>query len=319
MIELVTTRGTRYLLADDGNVIGRSDGAKGTRYENWTILGAATRHNASTWVPLADIVYGAWFGQGWIVDRDNDQLRQWGGERLKSAARIGPERELALRRVYGCERALWLAHLPMRLWPERLELPLRRRKPTRYFVNSMSDLFHKSVSDAFIAAEASPTARSHQTNSRLRRPGRGHGFAGHAAPRHPLSATRRRHSNHDSASAGPKTTGGPVTEVHVRPVEYLVTVWPEGHDCHEASLWSLLVTYRGNGRWAVEQGWSHGSPKIVLTRSGKWDLDQRGDPHYRFTLEEALDQARQHAATVTIAGRTAAEAMREHLARGCDG
>jgi protein gp37 len=29
----------------------------------------------------------------------------------------------------------------VRLWPERLELPLRRRKPTRYFVNSMSDLF----------------------------------------------------------------------------------------------------------------------------------------------------------------------------------
>lgn len=26
------------------------------------------------------------------------------------------------------------------LWPDRLGLPLRRRKPTRYFVNSMSDL-----------------------------------------------------------------------------------------------------------------------------------------------------------------------------------
>jgi protein gp37 len=34
--------------------------------------------------------------------------------------------------------------------PERLEEPLRRKKPTVYFVNSMSDLFHKSVSDAFI-------------------------------------------------------------------------------------------------------------------------------------------------------------------------
>lgn len=34
--------------------------------------------------------------------------------------------------------------------PERLEEPLRRKKPTVYFVNSMSDLFHKSVSDAYI-------------------------------------------------------------------------------------------------------------------------------------------------------------------------
>jgi len=34
--------------------------------------------------------------------------------------------------------------------PERLEEPLRRKKSTVYFVNSMSDLFHKGVSDAYI-------------------------------------------------------------------------------------------------------------------------------------------------------------------------
>lgn len=34
--------------------------------------------------------------------------------------------------------------------PERLEEPLRRKKPTVYFVNSMSDLFHKRVPDAYI-------------------------------------------------------------------------------------------------------------------------------------------------------------------------
>lgn len=33
---------------------------------------------------------------------------------------------------------------------ERLTEPLARKKPTVYFVNSMSDLFHKSVEDAFI-------------------------------------------------------------------------------------------------------------------------------------------------------------------------
>ena len=38
----------------------------------------------------------------------------------------------------------------VRLIPERLEEPLRRRKPTTYFVNSMSDLFHESLPDEAI-------------------------------------------------------------------------------------------------------------------------------------------------------------------------
>jgi len=38
----------------------------------------------------------------------------------------------------------------LRLWPERLELPLRWKRPRRIFVNSMSDLFHEQVPDEFI-------------------------------------------------------------------------------------------------------------------------------------------------------------------------
>lgn len=38
----------------------------------------------------------------------------------------------------------------LRLWPERLDYPLRWKKPRRIFVNSMSDLFHKDVPDDFI-------------------------------------------------------------------------------------------------------------------------------------------------------------------------
>lgn len=34
--------------------------------------------------------------------------------------------------------------------PDRLEEPTRRKKPTVYFVNSMSDLFHQSVPDHYI-------------------------------------------------------------------------------------------------------------------------------------------------------------------------
>ena len=35
--------------------------------------------------------------------------------------------------------------------PDRLSEPLMRKKPTVYFVNSMSDLFHKGVDDSYIA------------------------------------------------------------------------------------------------------------------------------------------------------------------------
>lgn len=38
----------------------------------------------------------------------------------------------------------------LKLWPQRLELPQKWKKPRRIFVNSMSDLFHKDVPDAFI-------------------------------------------------------------------------------------------------------------------------------------------------------------------------
>ncbi len=39
----------------------------------------------------------------------------------------------------------------VRLWPDRLEIPLRWKRPRRIFVNSMSDLFHEAVPDGFIA------------------------------------------------------------------------------------------------------------------------------------------------------------------------
>src|SRR5690349_21845791 len=39
----------------------------------------------------------------------------------------------------------------LRLWPERIEQPLRWKRPRRIFVNSMSDLFHERIPDDFIA------------------------------------------------------------------------------------------------------------------------------------------------------------------------
>lgn len=38
----------------------------------------------------------------------------------------------------------------LRLWPGRLDMPLRWRKPKTIFVNSMSDLFHEDIPLAFV-------------------------------------------------------------------------------------------------------------------------------------------------------------------------
>ena len=38
----------------------------------------------------------------------------------------------------------------LKLWPERLEMPLRWKEPKMIFVNSMSDLFHERVPDGYI-------------------------------------------------------------------------------------------------------------------------------------------------------------------------
>lgn len=55
-------------------------------------------------------------------------------------------RRLKAMRASGYERGFKLT-----LHPERLQQPLLRKKPTVYFVNSMSDLFHEAVPDSFIA------------------------------------------------------------------------------------------------------------------------------------------------------------------------
>lgn len=38
----------------------------------------------------------------------------------------------------------------IKLWPERLKLPLQWKEPRRIFVNSMSDLFHEAIPDEFV-------------------------------------------------------------------------------------------------------------------------------------------------------------------------
>jgi len=50
----------------------------------------------------------------------------------------------------------------LRLWPERLALPLQWKKPRRIFVNSMSDLFHADVPDEFIRGVFDTMVRADQ-------------------------------------------------------------------------------------------------------------------------------------------------------------
>lgn len=62
----------------------------------------------------------------------------------------------------------------VQLMPERLDQPLRWKKPRRIFVNSMSDLFHEDVSDYFILQVwmVMAMAREHTFQILTKRPGR---------------------------------------------------------------------------------------------------------------------------------------------------
>ena len=50
----------------------------------------------------------------------------------------------------------------LKLWPERLLLPLEWKDPKRIFVNSMSDLFHPGVPDAYIRNVFATMVRARQ-------------------------------------------------------------------------------------------------------------------------------------------------------------
>ena len=58
--------------------------------------------------------------------------------------------KLFAERWRGIEGHPYEQGFDLRLWPERLDAPLRWRKPRTIFVNSMSDLFHEDVPVSFI-------------------------------------------------------------------------------------------------------------------------------------------------------------------------
>lgn len=62
----------------------------------------------------------------------------------------------------------------LKLWPDRLEIPLRWKKPQRIFVNSMSDLFHSDVPEEYIFQVFDVMRRAHWHTFQVltKRPGR---------------------------------------------------------------------------------------------------------------------------------------------------
>jgi protein gp37 len=72
--------------------------------------------------------------------------------------------------------------LRLTLHPDKLDEPLRWRKPRMVFVNSMSDLFHEEVPDDFIDASSTMMARAPQHTFQVltKRPERMRDFIGDA-------------------------------------------------------------------------------------------------------------------------------------------
>lgn len=58
--------------------------------------------------------------------------------------------ETMARRLKAMGAAGYEHAFRLTIQPDRLKQPLERRKPTIWFVNSMSDLFHKDIPDAYI-------------------------------------------------------------------------------------------------------------------------------------------------------------------------
>lgn len=70
--------------------------------------------------------------------------------------------ETMSRRLTAMGAAGYENGFQLTLHPERLDQPMRRKKATTYFVNSMSDLFHELVPDEFIERVLSVCASTPQ-------------------------------------------------------------------------------------------------------------------------------------------------------------
>jgi hypothetical protein len=110
-------------------------------------------------------------------------------------------------------------------------------------------------------------------------------------------------------------------EVHVRPVAYEVSVWPEdafddpGRAMNAAVYCVTVARVPGfeGIRWAVYRGGAGSG--VCLSRSGRWDREPIPSSrtehwlrqHRYASLEDAIERAKKAAPEVEINGRTARE------------
>jgi hypothetical protein len=101
--------------------------------------------------------------------------------------------------------------------------------------------------------------------------------------------------------------------VYAYPRDYLVTAWPQDEVAEDTRLWSLHVTYRGQGLWTASRGWE---PDQFLDRAGTWRWrSEVTRDEISFPLEQALALAAAALPRVVIAGRTAAMIIAEKKER----
>ena len=70
--------------------------------------------------------------------------------------------EVMARRLQAMGASGYENGFNLTILPERLSQPLKRKKPTVYFVNSMSDLFHEDIPDLFLDQVFSVITRTPQ-------------------------------------------------------------------------------------------------------------------------------------------------------------
>lgn len=114
----------------------------------------------------------------------------------------------------------------------------------------------------------------------------------------------------DPTPSATTPTDTPIPEPSVRVTNYVVTVLPE--DNINQPTWSIDVTYRGEGRWALMRG------SLTLNRTdGRWEwnsIPEDGREEWlaahRFTdVDEALAVAKAMAPFLRINGLTALDVL----------
>jgi hypothetical protein len=106
-----------------------------------------------------------------------------------------------------------------------------------------------------------------------------------------------------------------VSEPSVSVNEYIVSMWPDGVDSINRSVWDVHVQRRSSDKWAVVRLGQ------VLNKNGRWLYDptpsSRTEKHLastRFPLDVALDLARKAAPHVVVNGMTPTDVL-AHEAR----